>query len=678
VADLKDIRNIVLLGHGSSGKTSLAEAILHSTGAINRLGSIDEKNTVGDFDEEEKERGNSIHSALMHVDHEGKLVNIIDTPGYPGFISPALVSISAAETAVVVIGAAAGIEMNTRKLFQAATDANKARVIVINRIDADNVDLTELIRQIQETFGSQCRCANLPTADKSAIINCITTQEGDSPVMSPADAYTELLESVIEVDDELMEAYLGGEEVSPQKVAEVFVKALMAGTIVPIVFTDSRKEVGIKELLELIVNCTPSPADVPPAKLINGEETTEVKADPNGPFAGQVIRVGFDPRSNMKYASIRVFSGSLDTGTSLLVNDAKKPIRPGHPLKMQGTEAKEIDKGVCGDIATLAKIEELKIGDLVHDGKFAGKFEMRPLPKPMFALALEPASRGDEGKISVALDKLTAEDACFTVSHDTQTKELVINGMGDLHLRIMLSKLENRYKINVNTKPPKIPYRETITGKGEGHYRHKKQSGGAGQFGEVYLRIEPIERDSDPSLEYSWDIFGGSIPSQFEPAVLKGIQDVMSSGYLAGFPMQDVKVSVYDGKYHAVDSKEVAFRAAGKGAFMDALGKARPSLLEPIVNIEITIPAENMGDITGDLASRRGRVSGQDMLAGDMMVIKAKVPLSEISNYNSQLKSVTGGQGSYEMELSHYDPTPPNVQQQVIDQYNKEKQAEQE
>ncbi|MHC4951075.1 MAG: elongation factor G [Planctomycetota bacterium] len=678
MADLKDIRNIVLLGHGSSGKTSLAEAILHSTGAINRLGSIDEKNTVGDFDEEEKERGNSIHSALMHVDHEGKLVNIIDTPGYPGFISPALVSISAAETAVVVIGAAAGIEMNTRKLFQAATDANKARVIVINRIDADNVDLTELIGQIQETFGSQCRCANLPTADKSAIINCITTQEGDSPVMSPADAYTELLESVIEVDDELMEAYLGGEEVSPQKVAEVFVKALMAGTIVPIVFTDSRKEVGIKELLELIVNCTPSPADVPPAKLINGEETTEVKADPNGPFAGQVIRVGFDPRSNMKYASIRVFSGSLDTGTSLLVNDAKKPIRPGHPLKMQGTEAKEIDKGVCGDIATLAKIEELKIGDLVHDGKFAGKFEMRPLPKPMFALALEPASRGDEGKISVALDKLTAEDACFTVSHDTQTKELVINGMGDLHLRIMLSKLENRYKINVNTKPPKIPYRETITGKGEGHYRHKKQSGGAGQFGEVYLRIEPIERDSDPSLEYSWDIFGGSIPSQFEPAVLKGIQDVMSSGYLAGFPMQDVKVSVYDGKYHAVDSKEVAFRAAGKGAFMDALSKARPSLLEPIVNVEITIPTENMGDIAGDLASRRGRVSGQDMLAGGMMVIKAKVPLSELSNYNSQLKSVTGGQGSYEMELSHYEPTPPNVQQQVIDQYNKDKQAEQE
>lgn len=677
MANLKDIRNIVLLGHASSGKTSLAEAILHTTGATNRLGSIDEKNTVGDFDDEEKERGNSIHSALMHADYEGKSINIIDTPGYPAFISPALLSITAAETAVIVVSASAGIEMNTRKLFQAATDANKARIIVINKMDADNIDLTELVEQIRETFGSQCRCANLPTTDKSAVIDCVANTEGDTLVRSVADAHVNILESVIEADDEMMEKYLGGEDITPDQVASVFVKAMAAGTVIPILFTDARKEVGIKQLLDLVAKETPSPADALPAKLINGEETTEVKADPNGPFAGHVFRIGFDPRSNMKYASIRVFSGSLDTGTSLMVNDAKKSIRPGHPLKLQGMEVKEIDKGVCGDIVTLAKLDELSLGDLVHDGKFTGKFETLPLPKPMFALALEPAARGDEGKISAALDKLTAEDACFTVSHDIQTKEMVINGMGDLHLRIMLSKLENRYKVHVNTKPPKIPYRETITGKGEGHYRHKKQSGGSGQFGEVYLRIEPIERDSDPSLEYAWDIFGGSIPGQFEPAILKGIQDVMSAGYLAGFPMQDIKVSVYDGKYHAVDSKEVAFRAAGKGAFIDALSKAKPSLLEPIVNIEITIPAENMGDITGDLASRRGRVSGQDMLAGDMMVIKAKVPLSEISNYNSQLKSVTGGQGSYEMELSHYEPTPPNVQQQVIDQYNKEKQAEQ-
>ncbi len=678
MADLKDIRNIVLLGHGNSGKTSLAEAILHTTGAINRLGSIDEKNTVSDYDDEEKERGNSIHSSLMHVTYNNKLINIVDTPGYPDFVGPALLSIPAAETAVIVINAASGIEMNTRKLFQAATNTGKARVIVINKMDSDNVDLTELVEQIRETFGSQCRCANVPNMDKSAIIDCIVNTSGDSSVRDVAEAHTNILESVIEADDAMMEAYLGGETISPEQVASVFVKALRQGTVIPIVFTNARKEIGIKELLDLITKETPSPADAGEAILKDGETETPVKADPNGPLAGLVFRVGYDPRSNMKYASIRIFSGSIDSGSQLHINDAKKGVRIGHPMKLQGADSSDVDKGTCGDIITLAKIDELKPGDLVHDGSMTGKFMMPAVPRPMFGLALEPAARGEENKISAALDKLTDEDPCFSVSHDAQTKELVISGLGDLHLRVMLSKLENRYKVHVNTKPPKIPYRETITGKAEGHYRHKKQSGGAGQFGECYIRIEPAERDSDPSLIYSWDIFGGSIPGQYEPAILKGINDIMDSGFLAGYPMQDVKVSVYDGKYHPVDSKEVAFRAAGKGAFIDALEKAKPVLLEPIVNIEITIPAENMGDITGDLASRRGRVSGQDMLPGNMMVIKAQVPLSEVSNYNSQLKSVTGGQGSYSMELSHYEPTAPNIQMQVIEQYKKEKAAEHE
>ncbi|MCE5187125.1 MAG: elongation factor G [Planctomycetaceae bacterium] len=678
LATLNEIRNIVLLGHGNSGKTSLTEAILHASGAINRLGSVDEKNTVADFDEEEKSRGNSIHSALTYLTWEGRLINLIDTPGYPDFVSPALASIPAVETGVVVISAASGIEMNTRKLYNAAMAANKARIIVINKMDAENVDLAELVGQIQETFGTHCRCANLPSADKKSVIDCITNDKGDSPVMDVATAHTELMETVIEADDALMEKYLGGEEVTTEQLSGAFVKAMAAGTIIPILFTNARQEIGIKELLNVIVNYAPSPAEAQYPVLKQGETTTEVKPDPNGPFCGLVFRVGYDPRSNMKYSSIRIFSGSLEATTQLYVNDAKKAIRPGHPLKMQGTDAKEVDKGVCGDIVTLAKIDELKLGSMVHDGKFSGKFEMPAVPRPMFALALEPAARGDENKISAALEKLTDEDACFTVTRDSQTKELVINGLGDLHLRVMLSKLEHRYKVNVNTKPPKIPYRETITGKADGHYRHKKQTGGAGQFGEVYLRVEPAERDSDPGLVYSWDIFGGTIPGQYEPAILKGINDVMDNGFLAGFPMQDIKVSVYDGKYHPVDSKEVAFRAAGKGAFIDALEKAKPALLEPIVNVEITIPAENMGDITGDLASRRGRVSGQDMLPGNMVVVKAQVPLSEMSNYNSQLKSVTGGQGSYSMELSHYEPTPPNVQQQVIEQYKKQKVEEKE
>ena len=676
MANLNDIRNIVLLGHGSSGKTSLLEAMLHTAGVTTRLGSIDEKNTVSDFDDEEKERGNSIHSALAHITHEGKLINIIDTPGYPDFLGPALVSIPAAETAVIVISAAAGIEMNTRKLFQAALNAGKAPMIVINKMDADNVDLTELVENIRETFGTQCRCANLPTSDKTGVIDCIANTEGDSLVRSVAQAHTNLLECVVEADDELMEKYLGGEEVTPEQVAHTFAAAMESGTVVPIVFTNAKKEIGVKELLNLIAEETPSPADAPDAILKNGDTEKPIKADPNGPLAGTVFRVGYDPRSNMKYASIRLFSGTMDSGTQVVINEAKKGIRIGHPLRMQGADTSDMDKASAGDIVTLSKIDELKLGDLVHDGTLSGRFAGPAIPKPMFGLALEPAARGEENKISAALHKLTDEDPCFTVMHNQQTKEMVINGLGDLHLRVMLSKMENHYKVHVNTHPPKIPYRETISGKAEGHYRHKKQSGGAGQFGEVYLRIEPLERDSDPSLDYCWDIFGGSIPGQFEPAILKGVHDVMDAGFLAGFPMQDVKVSIYDGKYHPVDSKEVAFRAAGKGAFLDALEKAKPVLLEPIVNIEITIPAENMGDITGDLASRRGRVSGQDMLPGGMMTIKAQVPLSEVANYNSQLKSVTGGQGSYSMELSHYEPTAPNIQMQVIEQYKKEKEAE--
>lgn len=678
MTNLKDIRNIVLLGHGNSGKTSLAEAILHKTGMTNRLGSIDEKNTVSDYDEEEKNRGNSIHSSLMYANYKGKLINIIDTPGYPDFVGGALPAIPAGDLAVIVISAANGIGMNTRKMFQAATALGKARMIVVNRIDADNIDLKELVGQIQDTFGTQCRCANLPSSDKNSVIDCILNSTGDSPVMDAEQAHTELMESAIEADEALMESYLGGEEISPDKLGAVIIKAIAAGTLIPIVFTDARHEVGVTELLDAIVNYAPSPADAAPAVVIDGDNTVEVKPDPNGPLCGIVFRVGFDPRSNMKYSAIRIFSGQLTPSTQLMVNDARKAIRPGHPLKMQGVEPKEVEAGVCGDIVSLAKIDELHLGALVHDGKFSGKIEMPATPNPMFSLAMEPASRGDENKISAALEKLTDEDPCFKVTRDAQTKEMVINGLGDLHLRVMLSKMEHRYKAMVNTKPPKIPYRETITGKADGHYRHKKQTGGSGQFGEVYLRVEPAERDSDPSLIYTWDIFGGTIPGQYEPAILKGVNDVMESGCVAGYPMQDVKVSVYDGKYHPVDSKEVAFRAAGKGAFLDAISKAKPVLLEPIVNMEITVPADNMGDITGDLSSRRGRVTGQDMLAGGMITIKAQVPLSEVANYNSQLKSVTGGQGSYSMELSHYEPTPPNIQQQVIDQYKKEKEAEHE
>ncbi|MCP4611935.1 MAG: elongation factor G [Planctomycetes bacterium] len=676
MANTDDIRNIVILGHGGSGKTSLTEAMLHKTGATNRLGNVDDKTSTCDYYDEEKEHQHSIQSAIVNIQHAGKLINIIDTPGYPDFIGPSIKSIPAVETAIIVISAAAGIETNTRKMAELAAKSDIPRLIVINKMDAENVSLPELIKNIQATFGSQCRCANLPGVDKASVIDCIKNESGDSPLMDVAQAHTDLIESVIEADDNLMESYLGGEEISPEKIASVFVEALKAGTLTPIVFTDARKGTGVQELLDIIAHDTPSPSQAKPTILKDGDSSTELSADPAGPLAGLVFRVGFDPRSNMKYSTIRIFSGTIKADTHLFCNNGKKSIRPGHILKSQGGENKEVDAGIAGDIITLAKVEELRTGDLIHDGKVSGKFEMPAAPEPMFSLALEPATRGDEQKIGTALEKLCEEDPCFKITRDTQTKELVANGLGDLHLRIMLEKMKNRYKLTVTTKEPKIPYRETITSKAEGHYRHKKQSGGAGQFGEVYLRVEPAERNSDPSLEYSWDIFGGSIPGQFEPAVAKGVNDVMKSGVVAGFPLQDVKVSVYDGKHHPVDSKEVAFRAAGKGAFIDAVQKAKAALLEPIVDMEITIPAENMGDIAGDMASKRGRVIGQDMLPGNYIVVKAQVPLAEVTKYNSQLKSVTGGRGSYSMSLSHYEIVPPNVQQQIIAQNAKKKESE--
>ena len=671
-----DIRNVVLLGHGGSGKTSLAESILHKTGTVSRLGAVDDKTSVCDYYDEEKEHQHSILSAIVHVEHAGKLINLIDTPGYPDFTGPAITSIPAAETAIIVISATAGIETNTRKMFQLAREANKPVIIVINKMAADNVDMAELVKTVQDTFGAQCRCANLPGGDKASVIDCIANDSGDSPLMDVAQAHTDLIESVIEADDALMERYLGGEEISSDEVASVFVKALQSGTLMPIVFTEAKQEVGVDELLDLIAKCTPSPVEATPTQLIDGETAAELKADAGGPLAGLVFRVTFDPKSNMKYSAIRIFGGTLKSDTNLMHNDEKKGLRPGHILKEQGGEHDEVPAGVAGDIVTLAKVDELKVGDLVHDGRVAGKFAMPPVPSPMFSLALEPASRGDEQKIGGALEKLCEEDLCFRISRDAQTKELVANGLGELHLRVILEKMESRFKLTVNTKEPKIPYRETITGKAEGHYRHKKQTGGAGQFGEVYLRVEPAERNSDPSLEFSWDIYGGTIPGQFEPAIHKGVNDVMQSGVVAGYPLQDVKVSIYDGKHHPVDSKEVAFRAAGKGAFIDAVQKAKPALLEPIVDMEVTIPADNVGDITGDLSSKRGRVIGQEMLPGNFIVIKAQVPLSEVTQYTGQLKSVTGGRGSYSMALSHYEPVPPNVQQQIVAAHKKAQETE--
>ena len=665
-----DIRNMVVVGHSGSGKTSLCEAFLHVTGATNRLGSVADKTSHLDTDDEEKDRDCSIESHVLNVQHDGKLINVIDTPGAPDFIGPAIASLAATETALLVVHANAGIQVNTRRMREQAKNFGLATVIVINRIDADNIDLEGLLSVLRESFGQEVTPVNLPAGGGQSVIDCIENDNGDSDFAGVADTHTSIVERVAEVDDDLMNKYFEEGTLPAEDIRVNMQKAVSAGNIVPVLFTNARKNVGITELLSFVAGSCPSPAEGKQRVLTADDKESPI--EPDGVFCGQVFKVTVDPRSNMKYSFVRAFGGTLKSDNNLLLPGEKKGMRPGHLLKFQGGEHKEIDEGICGDIFAVAKLD-LHIGNTVFNELRDGTITMPRIPTPMFALALEPKARGDETKIGDAVRRFADIDPCFKSFQDPQTKELVISGVGDLHLRVILSKMLRQFKLDVNTKPPKIPYRETITAPAPGHHRHKKQTGGAGQFGEVYLKIEPLERGSDPTLEWSWDIFGASIPSQFEPAVKKGVNELMGEGAVAGFPIQDVKVSVYDGKHHPVDSKEVAFKTAGKKAFKDAVLKAKPTLLEPIVNIEVTVPAENVGDITGDLAQRRGRPSGQDMLPGNMALITAQVPLAKVSDYHSRLSSITGGKGSYAMEFSHYEPVPSNEVQQIIAQYRPKK-----
>ncbi len=660
----EEIRNVVLVGHAGAGKTSLAEAILHKTGITNRLGSVDEKSSTLDCDEEEKNRGHSVDSALAHISWKGKEINLIDTPGYPDFLGAAISAMIGAETAVIVISAQAGIQTNTRKLFQTARERGMACMIVINKIDSGTEELMNLVGVIQESFGRECVCANLPDAKGANVFDAILNTAGDGAIEDVAATHTNLLETVIEADEALMESYLGGEEISADKLTPAFQKALIAQSVVPIVFTSARGEVGVEPLLDLIAAYAPSPVQGVKHILQTPQGEHPVELAPSGDLLGVVIRSASDAKSHIKYSTVRLLRGTIKSDTSLLA-EGRKGMRCGHINKLQGDHLDTLEHGIAGDIITLAKLEEIKTFDTVFTGKDPGKIACPKMPVPMFSLAIEPKNRGDETKISGALTEIADADPTFKISRDTQTNEMVVSGLGELHVRVILARMQSRRKIEVVAKPPQIPYLETITRSVQNvEYTHKKQSGGAGQFAKVFIDMEPNERGK--GYEFIDKIFGGSIDQSFRPSVDKGCQSAMAGGVIAGFPVVDVKVSLVDGKTHPVDSKDIAFQIAGRNAFKKAFLQCAPCLLEPIVHLEVTVPSENVGDITGDLAGRRGRVQGQDVLPGNLTVIKAQVPLAEIQQYNSQLKSVTGGQGSFTMELSHYEPVPPNIQQQII------------
>jgi elongation factor G len=663
----RDIRNVVFVGHGGAGKTTLGEAMLHLAKATTRLGTVDEGTTTLDHTDIEKERQHSVEPSMAFFEYGGKTVNIIDAPGYPDFIGGAISALGGADVAVVVISATSGIEVNTRKMFNMAKDLGLAMAIVVNKIDGENVNLPRLVAEIREVFGGACKPLTLPTGGGKGVVDCFATEAGESDLAPVADAHTQLAESVIEVDEKLMEAYLGGETVAPDQLLGALTKSMAGRTVIPMLFTSARNLVGVQALMDAIVRYFPSAADAtqrPVRKELSAEAAeVAVVADPAKPLVAQAFKITADPFVG-KLAWIRVLQGTVLPETQYVLRDEKKGAKVGHLFKVMGKEAKEVKQAVAGDIIALAKVEDIGAGDVLHVEHEPMFRSLPPAPTPMYSLAVTPKSRGDEQKISESLHRLAQEDPTFVASRDAQTAETVISGIGDLHLRIMLTKMKQRFDVDVETKPPKIPYRETIMQKADGHYRHKKQTGGAGQFGEVYLRVEPLPRGS--GYEFVSELFGESIPRQFLPAIEKGVKDVWETGAIAGYPMQDIKIAITDGKHHPVDSKEVAFRTAGKYAFIDAIEKAKPALLEPLVNLEITVPANFMGDIASDLSGRRGRILGQDMLPGNMCVVKAQAPLSEVMQYNSQLRSVTGGQGSYSMELSHYEPVPGLVQQQIV------------
>ncbi len=663
-----DIRNVALVGHQSAGKTSLAEAILHVTGTSNRLGDVNAKTSHLDFLDEEKLRGCSLDSALLHVSVKGKEINVVDTPGAPDFVGPATAALSGVETAVCVISAPAGIEVNTRRMMERAKNFGIGRMIVINKIDA-NPDLAGLVANIQELFGSECQPMNLPTGKGSGVIDCFVNSSGEADLGSVADAHTAVIERIVEADEALMEEYLETGDIDPGKLSGVVGKAIAEGSLVPVLFTDARGKTGVRELLDVLADYAPSPLEGKQRVLAGDGDAAPIKPDPGEKFIGQVFKVFADPRSNIKYSICRIHAGGIKSDSQIHIGQERKAQRPGQLHKLQGAEHPEIEEGIAGDIVAMAKLDT-RIGDVMRAETGGGTIDMPKFPHPMFALAIEPKSRGDADKVSGALAKFTDEDPCFLADRDPVTHELVIHGTGDLHLRTILSRMAQYFKLEVNTKPPKVPYRETITTSTKDvEYTHKKQTGGAGQFARVFIGVEPNERGA--GYEFLDEIFGGAIDQGFRPSVDKGIQAQMKDGVLAGYPVVDVKVHLTDGKTHPVDSKDIAFQIAGREAFKKGFLACKPVLLEPIVQLEVTVPNENVGDIQGDLASRRGRPEGQEMLPGGLSVISGRVPLAEMSDYHSRLSSITGGQGSYSMELSHYETVPGNIQQQIIEQARK-------
>ncbi|MGH8151882.1 MAG: elongation factor G, partial [Rhodanobacteraceae bacterium] len=659
----RDIRNVALAGHAGAGKTSLAEALLKAGGAVQVAGTIERGDTVSDYDDQEKERQHSIHSAIASLDAAGCRINLIDTAGYADFRGETLAALAAVETCAVVVNAANGVEHGTRRLMHYAKQRGLARMLIVNRIDAEDTDLAAVVAALRDEFGPECLPVNLPAAHGAKVVDCFFARAGDSDLGAVADAHQQIIDQVVETSERLMDRYLenGESRLAAGDLHDAFEQCLREGHVVPICFTSARSGAGIAEWLEIASRLLPHPGEANPPPFVQGSgagaKPVSARPDPDARVIADVFKIINDPFVG-KLAVFRVWQGTVRKDSQLFIDEGRKPFKVGHLLRLQGKDHIEVDQAIPGDIAAVAKVEDIHFDAVLHDAHDDDGIHLKPLSYPlsMFGLAVEPRHKGQDQKLATALAKLAEEDPCLEVEHNKELNETVVRGLSDLHLKLTLARMHARYGVEVTTHPPRIAYRETIGAAAEGHHRHKKQTGGAGQFGEVYLRVQPLPRGG--GFEFADESKGGVIPNQYIPAIEKGVRQVLERGAIAGYPMQDVRVVVYDGKYHPVDSKEVAFVAAGRKAFLDAVAKASPIVLEPIVNLDVNVPERFMGDVTGALASKRARINGTDALRNGVLVIKAQAPLAEVIDYQTELRSLTGGEGRFAMELSHYDPVP--------------------
>ena len=673
------IRNVAVVGHGGCGKTQLVSAALLAAGAINRLGLVDDGSTVTDFDDEEIARKHSLASSLAYGEWQKTKINFIDTPGFANFFSDARAALRVAEAALVVVDAVHGVEVQTEKVWAEAASLGLPRIVALSRLDRERSSMDRALDTLHRDCAREIVPIQLPIGEEkgfTGVVDLVSMKAhtfgadgkvttGDIPD-AMADRATQarnaLIEMVAEADDALMDAFFSNGTLTQEQLASGLRAATAAGKLFPLVCTSGLKAIGAQPLLDAIVALVPSPAERGFATVDADGNPVSVPANDTGAPAAFVWKTIADPFAG-RITMMRIVSGTLKSDTAIHNNTRDTSERLGHLLALQGKNQTHVSELRAGDLGAVAKLKDTHTNDLLADASTKVRVAPISFPEPLIAYAIEPKSRGDEDKISTSMHRLQEEDPTIGYSRDPQTHELLLSGQGQLHIEVTVAKLKRRFGVEVLLKPPRVPYRETITAATEAHGRHKKQTGGHGQFGDCKIRVEPLPRGSDFAFEN--DIFGGSIPRQFVPAIEKGIQDARMRGFLAGYPMVDFKATVFDGSFHAVDSNELSFKMAGSLAFKDAMTRARPTILEPVMKVEVYAPSDFAGDLMGDLNSRRGRIAGMDT-RGAMTVIRAQVPMAEMLSYEQHLTSATGGRGSYHMEYSHYEEVPQAAQAKII------------